>query len=95
MVSNRPLSCYVAHSGVLVHNKCVARKGSYRADVRVGGDPNHATGHAHIYHGSEDLESVDANGSVLAGHLTPGAQRFVNRHLAEIKNGIMNYYYLR
>ena len=86
---------YVADSGVLVHNKCVARDGSYRADVKVGGDPNHPVGHAHIYEGSKDLASIDVNGNIFAGKLTPGAAKFVKNNLTQIAEGIMQYYYLK
>ena len=85
---------YVGKSGILVHNVCVAREGKYRADVRAGGDPNHATGHAHIYNGSEELASVLDDGTVIAGNLKGKALKFVQNHIDEISNGINKYYYI-
>ena len=67
----------------------------YRADVKVGGDPNHPVGHAHIYEGSKDLASIDVNGNIFAGKLTPGAAKFVKNNLTQIAEGIMQYYYLK
>ena len=84
---------FVSKAAVLVHNKCVAREGNYRADVRVGGDPNHARGHAHIYEGTSNIASIDVNGEVLAGKLTAGAAKFVNNYLSQIAQGIIEFYY--
>ena len=84
---------FVSSSAVLVHNKCVARDGTYRADVRVGGDPNHAVGHAHIWEGSDEIASIDVNGNVLAGELSRGAKKFVQKYLPQIADGIIEYYY--
>lgn len=86
---------YYVASGVLVHNKCVAREGKLRADVRVGGDPNHHTGHAHIYDGTTDLASVNELGQVLAGNLTGKAARFVENNLYRIAEGIRTLYYIK
>ena len=84
---------YVSALGILVHNRCVANQGKYRADVKVGGDPNHAVGHAHIYEGSSNLASVASDGTVLAGKLTPGAKRFLAKNLQKIAEGIATYYF--
>lgn len=84
---------YVSDNGVLVHNACVAREGKLRADVRVGGNPNHHTGHAHIYNGTAELASVDEFGKVLAGKLTGKAARFVAEKLPQIAEGIRSLYY--
>ena len=85
---------YVGKSAVLVHNLCVAREGKFRADVRLGGDPNHAVGHAHIYYGSDDIASIDINGNVLGGVLKGRARKFVNKYLPQIADGIRKYYYI-
>lgn len=42
-------------------------QGSYCADVRLGGDPNHPRGHAHIYYGSKGLASIDEAGEIILG----------------------------
>ena len=84
---------YVGESGVLVHNACVAKEGNFRADVKLGGDPNHSLGHAHIYEGTQNIASVDANGNVLAGVLNKKAQRFVKNNLGKIADGIKKLYY--
>ena len=85
---------YVGESAVLVHNLCVAREGKFRADVKLGGDPNHAVGHAHIYDGSNNIASIDANGKVLAGSLKGKASVFVKKYLPQIADGIKKYYYI-
>lgn len=85
---------YVGKVLVLVHNKCVAKDGKYRADVKMGGDPNHPVGHAHIYEGSSEVASVLDDGSVIAGKLKGKAKDFVKAHLQEIKDGIRKYYYI-
>ena len=85
---------YVSEYRVLVHNRCVAREGNLRADVKVGGDPNHARGHAHIYEGSKNIASIYEDGTVAAGKLTPRAAKFVSKHLEEIKEGIRTLYYI-
>ena len=86
---------YYVASGVLAHNKCVAREGKLRADVRVGGDPNHHTGHAHIYDDTTDLASVNELGQVLAGNLTGKVARFVENNLYRIAEGIRTLYYIK
>ena len=85
---------YVTDEMVLVHNKCVAREGNLRADVKVGGDPNHKIGHAHIYECGENIASIYENGTVAAGKLTPKAAKFVSKHLKEIEEGIRTLYYI-
>ena len=77
---------------MLVHNECVARKGKLRADVRAGGDPNHATPHAHIWDGTDEIASIDENGKILAGKLHKKAQKFVKDYLDDISNGIKELY---
>lgn len=42
-------------------------QGFYCADVRLGGDPNHPRGHAHIYYGSKGLASIDEAGEIILG----------------------------
>ena len=79
---------------VLLHNKFVAKRGSYRADVRIGGDPGHTLGHAHIYRGSKNIASISETGEILAGELDRGARKFVNDYLPQIIDGIRRYYYL-
>ena len=86
---------YVTDSGVLVHNICVVRDGIYRADVKVGGDPNHAVGHAHIYENHNNIASVSATGKVLAGKLNKKAVQFVADNLPAIAKGITQYYYMK
>ena len=85
---------YVTKIDVLVHNICVAKEGTFRADVKLGGDPNHALGHAHIYEGSKNIASVAKDGTVLAGKLKGGAKKFVEKNLDDIARGIDKYYYL-
>ena len=87
------LTYFVGNGGVLVHNICVATNGSYKADVKKGGDPNHALGHAHIYHGKEDIASVSEKGEILAGYLDRGARVFVKKFLPQIAAGIARWYY--
>lgn len=82
-------------NGEYVVVEYVAREGKLRADVRVGGDPNHYTGHAHIYDGSKDLASVDEFGKVLAGNLTAKAALFVERNYFRIAEGIRTLYYTK
>ena len=85
---------HVGSASVLVHNQCVAREGSYRADVRLGGDPNHPRGHAHIYYGSEELASIGEAGEIIVGKLDRGAKKFVEKYLAQIIDGIKQLYYI-
>ena len=85
---------YVGDTSVLVHNQCVAREGSYRADVRLGGDPNHPEGHAHIFHGSDRLASINEAGEIIAGKLDRGAKKFVEKYLTQIIDGIKQLYYI-
>lgn len=73
----------------------MAREGSYRADVKLGGDPNHALGHAHIYNGTSKIASVDAYGNVLEGKLKGASLEFVRKHMSEIAEGINKFYYLK
>ena len=70
---------HVGSASVLVHNQCVAREGSYRADVRLGGDPNHPEGHAHIFHGSDRLASINEAGEIMAGKLDRGAKKICGK----------------
>ena len=86
---------YVGDRSVLAHNVCVAREGSFRADVKLGGEANHKVGHAHIFEGSNKIASVDATGNVLAGKLKGGTADFVKNHLDEISSGITKFYYMR
>ena len=83
---------FITDSSILVHNKCVAREGKLRADVKAGGDPNHAVGHAHIFNGSDNVASIDINGNLLAGDLKGKVAVFVRNHLSEIAEGIKKYY---
>ena len=85
---------HVGSASVLVHNQCVAREGSYRADVRLGGEPNHPEGHAHIFHGSDRLASINEAGEIMAGKLDRGAKKFVEKYLAQIIDGIKQLYYI-
>ena len=80
---------------MLCHNICVAREGSFRADVKIGGDPNHPLGHAHIYEGTKNLASVAKDGTVLAGKLKGAAKKFVIKYLDDIARGIDKFYYLK
>ena len=86
---------YVTQSDVLCHNMCVAREGAFRADVKIGGDPNHPLGHAHIYEGTKNLASVAKDGTVLAGKLKGAAKKFVIKYLDDIARGIDKFYYLK
>ena len=85
---------YVTQSDILCHNICVAKDGPYRADVKVGGDPNHSLGHAHIYDGTNNIASVSKDGNVLAGKLKGGAKKFVEKYIDEIAKGIDKFYNL-
>ena len=86
---------YVGSDSVLVHNKCVAKSGKLRADVKPGGDPNHyMIGHAHIFDGSKELASIDVSGRVLAGELKGKASDFVKEYLPIIAKGIEDLYFL-
>ena len=85
---------HVGSASVLVHNQCVAREGSYRADVKLGGDPNHPMGHAHIFHGSDKLASINEAGEIITGKLDRGAKKFVEKYLAQIIDGIKQLYYI-
>ena len=69
-------------------------QGSYCADVRLGGDPNHPEGHAHIFHGSDRLASIDEAGEIIAGKLDRGAKKIVEKYLAQIIDGIKQLYYI-
>lgn len=69
-------------------------QGSYCADVRLGGDPNHPRGHAHIYYGSEELASIGEAGEIIVGKLDRGAKKFVEKYLTQIIDGIKQLYYI-
>lgn len=54
-------------------------QGSYRADVKLGGDPNHPKGHTHIYYGSKGLASIDEASEIMAGKLDRGAKKICGK----------------
>ncbi|MDO4787017.1 MAG: hypothetical protein Q4A13_08740, partial [Fretibacterium sp.] len=73
----------------------VAKDGDLRADVRKGGDPNHPRGHAHIQEAGKQIASIDELGEVLAGRLSRKAEKFVQKYLQQIRDGIKKWYYTR
>ncbi len=88
---------YVGDTGVLVHNKCkqelvAGDKKGWNARVSVGGEPNHAMPHAHVFWKNEKIASVDKLGKVIVGDLPSKGVKFVRDHLDEIVNGIFKWY---
>gem|GEM_PF-289106 len=89
-------SYFVGEGHVLVHNyeKVVAGdKRGWNARVAVGGDPNHAMGHAHVYFKNERLVPIDSLGNILDGILDKKGIRFVKENIAAIAKGIAELYF--
>ena len=89
---------FVGSSSILVHNLCTQKlvagdKGNWNARVSIGGEQNHAMGHAHVFWKNENLASVDRLGNIIAGDLPSKGIRFVQSNLDKIAAGIDKWYF--
>ena len=81
---------YVSDSKVLVHNKCVAEDGDYKAIVNQNNETE--APHAHILKNGRRISKVDSGGNVVQGSQEKGVLRFISKHKKEIIKGIKNFY---
>ena len=89
---------FVGESSVLVHNDCpqqlvAGNKQEWNARVSVGGETNHAMGHAHVFWKHQKLASVNTKGEILVGHLPKKGVKFVQNNMLQIAKGIEKWYY--
>lgn len=89
---------FVSENNVLVHNRCTQKlvagdKGNWNARVSIGGEQNHAMGHAHIFWKNENLASINKLGNVIAGNLPSKGTRFAQDNLDKIATGIDKWYF--
>ena len=91
---------FVGEQCILVHNLCkqqlvAGNKKGWNARVSVGGEPNHATPHAHIFFKNQKLASVSESGEMLVGNFgkLKGGTRFIADNLDEIAKGIQKWWF--
>ena len=81
---------YVSNSKVLVHNKCVAEDGDYKAIVNENNETE--APHAHILKNGRRVSKVDSGASIVKGSQEKGVLHFISKHKKEIIKGIKEFY---
>ena len=81
---------FVGEQVVLVHNKCVAKDGDYKAIVNELNETE--APHAHILKNGFRIAKVDINGNIIKGSNNKGVVHFVSKYRKIIVNGIKKYY---
>lgn len=81
---------YVSNSKVLVHNKCVAEDGDYKAIVNENNETE--APHAHILKNGRRVSKVDSRASIVKGSQEKGVLHFISKHKKEIIKGIKEFY---